>query len=234
MMERLENIKDKLYSLNKVGSSALIFGSNRHKFKLNPPLTEKEVESFERINNITLPKEYRKFLLLIGNGGAGPFYGLEPLQNGNKIDLDSSQCEERVSLDKPFRFNKKWNLDIADFVDDNGEVDYQLMDKEYYNSKWADGMLRIANFGCGVSINLIVKGEEYGNIWADDRCNEQGILPFQSEGKTRIQFLDWYESWLDKSITELNVTSKNEPREKSNQSSNSVKRSPFWKLLFDK
>ena len=30
-------------------------------------------------NRIRLPDDYRQFLAMIGNGGAGPFYGLEPL-----------------------------------------------------------------------------------------------------------------------------------------------------------
>ena len=41
---------------------------------LNPCLGEHEVESFEAQYNIRLPEAYRRFLLEVGDGGAGPPY----------------------------------------------------------------------------------------------------------------------------------------------------------------
>jgi hypothetical protein len=56
-----------------------------------------------------------------------------------------------------------------------------------------------------VSLNLIVKGLSYGEIWTDDRANSNGIYPDHYMGNTeRLGFLDWYELWLDRSINELN------------------------------
>lgn len=63
----------------------------------------------------------------------------------------------------------------------------------------ANGLLRIANFGCGVSINLVVNGEAYGEIWVDDRCNSNGIYPDFYFGNESA----WYELWLDISIKEF-------------------------------
>jgi hypothetical protein len=39
------------------------------------------VVQFEKHHNITLPDDYRRFILQAGNGGAGPHYGLLPLEN---------------------------------------------------------------------------------------------------------------------------------------------------------
>ena len=52
---------------------------------------------------------------------------------------------------------------------------------------------------------LVVTGAEYGNIWIDARPSDGGIRPITSSGQQgRIQFLDWYELWLDKSIRKMN------------------------------
>lgn len=52
------------------------FGADRHKYQLKPPVSEKDVVAFEARFHILLPEGYRDFLLWMGNGGAGPFYGL--------------------------------------------------------------------------------------------------------------------------------------------------------------
>ena len=199
-MERIREIESKIYELKKLDKRYSTFGASRHKYDLNRKLSESQLIEFENKNGIQLPTEYRNFLKQIGNGGAGPYYGIEKLERGKFADLDYGDRGEINDLSKPFKFTEKWNLNNDRFKDENGEIRHDLKDTEYFKTDWANGMLRIANFGCGVSINLIVNGDEFGNIWADDRCNDQGILPFESKDKNRIQFLDWYEQWLDDSL----------------------------------
>lgn len=199
-MKRFKQIESKLYELKKLDKRYTTFGANRHRYNLNSKKSESQLIEFEKTNDIQLPTDYRNFLKLIGNGGAGPYYGIEQLEKGKFADLDYGDRGDTIDLSKPFKFTEKWNLDNDQFKDENGEIRHDLKDSEYFKADWANGMLRVANFGCGVSINLIVNGEEYGNIWADDRCNDQGILPFQPKNRKRIQFLDWYEEWLDDSL----------------------------------
>lgn len=55
-----------------------------------------------------------------------------------------------------------------------------------------------------VSINLVVNGPSYGEIWVDDRNNDNGVYPdFYFGNEERLGFLEWYELWLDKSIEEF-------------------------------
>ena len=44
----------------------------RKLLRLYPCLSLTEIEAFETKCRVTLPTEYRRFLLEIGNGGAGP------------------------------------------------------------------------------------------------------------------------------------------------------------------
>lgn len=64
--------------------SHLIFGANRHKYKLNLPASLKQVRRFEEKHNLLLPEEYKFFLTQIGNGGAGPYYGLYSLEEAER------------------------------------------------------------------------------------------------------------------------------------------------------
>ena len=56
-----------------------VFGAGEHCFKLNAPPSEQEVQRFEALHRIQLPPDYRRFITIIGNGGAGPTYGFFPL-----------------------------------------------------------------------------------------------------------------------------------------------------------
>jgi hypothetical protein len=46
---------------------------------LNPPLREVDVVAFEDVHKVSLPPDFRQVLTEVGNGGAGPLYGVFPL-----------------------------------------------------------------------------------------------------------------------------------------------------------
>lgn len=88
--------------------------------------------------------------------------------------------------------------------EDDDEAAYEKFEEEYFSDKWETGILRLCNYGCGVSLNLVVNGLEKGNIWVDDRGNDGGIYPDPYfEQKERTKFLDWYLLWLNLSLSEL-------------------------------
>ncbi len=198
MKAQIDRIASKLQRFENLDTLPNVFGADKHEFKLNPKKTEAELFIFEKENQIQLPIAYRNFLLLIGNGGLGPYYGLEPLENGKFIDLDSKDPEHLIDLSKPFPFMEAWNLDwkVPEDVQEEEKYLDDLFEK-YEDKNNVNGLLRISNFGCGVWINLVVNGSEYGNIWYDDRTSNQGLVPMQTKDKDRVQFLDWYELWLN-------------------------------------
>ncbi|MEK8130842.1 hypothetical protein WMW72_23325 [Paenibacillus filicis] len=84
------------------------------------------------------------------------------------------------------------------------EAEREELEQDYFSADKSAGLLRISNFGCGVSINLVVKGLSYGEIWVDDRASDGGIYPDHDLGNTeRFTFLTWYEAWLDRSLEEM-------------------------------
>lgn len=59
--------------------------------------------AFERLCGISLPADYRAFITSLGDGGAGPGYGLLPLARGLEFDTEPVTPE---LLAKPFDFTE--------------------------------------------------------------------------------------------------------------------------------
>lgn len=201
----IQELKEKHRKLRKLdgggffkGAFYRVFGSDTHKYELNPFLEESEVESFEKLNGVTLPADYKEFLTYMGNGGSGPAYGVLPLSDWNiELEIDDSEF-----LSTEFPHIDEWNL-AKDFYTD-GEVfteEYQQWEDEYFSNRHVTGSIRICHYGCAIYYLLVVTGKEAGHIWVDDRASDCGIYPAKSEATgNRMTFVEWYDEWLTKSI----------------------------------
>ena len=204
MEKTLREILGRLEALRISDPERSVFGAQSHHYRLNSPLQESTVEAFEERFEVALPQGYRRFLTTLGNGGAGPYYGLQPLENGVLIDLDYPRDDQLLDLTKPFPFSAPWNMKYEGDVYD--EVTHTAFENEYFDPRWCDGVLRVSNYGCGVSLNLVVNGPEYGHIWVDSRGGDGGIFPDSFFGQSgRVTFLEWYQLWLDQCEDELKV-----------------------------
>lgn len=197
--EQIARIKTKFSRLKKKDRNFQISGADHHKYKLDPVLKNETVASFEKTYQVKLPTEYALFLQQIGNGGAGPFYGLDSLQKSFYQGLDFTNEDSKTNFALPFPYQEAWNMSF-----ENQEFD-EKVEEEYFSSEHSTGLLSICGSGCGFSENLVITGQEYGNVWTDGRCSDAGIFPSELGNKERLNFLDWYELWLDKSLKELNV-----------------------------
>ncbi|MGI8504332.1 MAG: SMI1/KNR4 family protein [Hassallia sp.] len=214
-MDKLWQIRNKLTQLAILDTTFQIFGSESHQYQFNPCLEEAQIEAFEVKYNIRLPSEYRNFLLEVGNGGTGPGYGLyrlPGLENENEITAIPSKKNEGL-LCKPFLLKEAWN-DLNLMIKDKADTE----NNPYFDSKFVQGTITIAHYGCGIYAMLVVSGEQKGKIWIDDRTNDGGIYPatlnfchyfhaddpddFQSceEEQEPLSFYDWYEDWLNQSL----------------------------------
>jgi hypothetical protein len=144
------------------------FGSSKHRYRLNAPISVEELREFEAFFSVTLPDDYRQFLLEAGNGGAGPYYGLLPL-SGAFVYGD---------LDKPFALAESW--DQSDCQEPEDEIP----------ARYRDGTLALSEHGCGYWSFLVVTGPERGMVWDDFTCGGTGIHP------THKTFSSWYRQWL--------------------------------------
>ncbi|MEG4217672.1 SMI1/KNR4 family protein [Microcoleus sp. Pol14C6] len=139
----IKELAELLRRLRQEDKNLRVFGADSHQYKLGQTLAEAELQSFERKHQIKLPEDYRLFLKEIGNGGAGPFYGLEPLE----------KAAQYRDLSKPFPFTKATDSYSDEELEEWGDRD------EY------PGVLELCHQGCAIYSYLVVNGPAHGTIW---------------------------------------------------------------------
>lgn len=174
--DRVDRILAKLTQVRLHGLTC--FGAETHKFCLNPKLDEFELSRFEKEHNINLPPDYRSFLKLAGNGGAGPYYGIYKLDRWKDfLDWTTDEIPNEVlSLPCPLYpelpRDQDWKSKIS------GVTPFQ-------------GMISIGSQECTYATGLIVSGPFVGRVVYLD---VDGQAPFVVR---EPDFLSWYERWLD-------------------------------------
>ena len=83
-----------------------MFGTSTHKYKLNSPINQTFICEVEKRYHFLLPEDYVQFITEVGDGGAGPDYGIYPFGNfmrkGKTPRIEKSWEAYRCSLAKIF------------------------------------------------------------------------------------------------------------------------------------
>ena len=152
---------------------------------MQPTISLSALVDFEHTHNIELPEGYREFLLNVGNGGAGPFYGLLPLEKWNDAlwgEIDEPKVENpKVRLlasESPLLPEVEYGDDWEEHLDNLEHGAYQ-------------GAITICEQGCTYYSLLIVTGKARGRVVnIDGDMQPPKFAPFPD-------FLSWYDGWLD-------------------------------------
>ncbi len=184
LSQDIGNIKLLLDRMQKEDPAYRVFGSEQHHYRLGPTLTEAELIAFEQQHAIRLPDDYRLFLKEAGNGGigppsqlfmgrsgAGPYYGLQTLEDAAKW---SDLC-------KPFPF-----VESSESLSE--EETEALIDPD--NFPGVPGALALCHMGSGIVLFLVVNGPAYGTIWE----GREDFFP------TDLTFGAWYRRWSDRLV----------------------------------
>jgi len=70
----------------------------KYNVAINPVLKEEEVLEVEKELGTELPEGYRQFLLEVGNGGMGPYYGMHSLQKEHLEILNGNRASKRLQM----------------------------------------------------------------------------------------------------------------------------------------
>lgn len=174
---------------------------NASSYRAGAPIEEDRLRAFEEAQGITLPDEYRAFLLTAGEGASGPDYGLVTLEHAIK-----ERGETIYGLADPFPVPAS-TADLLDFA--------------------VGGILPVAYGGCSYFTGIITTGPARGEMWfsvearpgwvpcwkgallgangkpyaapagADPyRATYDAVLDPVNAG-LRIGFAAWYASWLE-------------------------------------
>jgi hypothetical protein len=199
---------ERLAVLSKRDRKRQVFGANGHGYKLNPPLPVSVIEAFEERHRVSLPEDYRRFITEIGNGGAGPSYGVLPFgKDDDDRDWEGGGLVGDPS--KPFPHTSAWNLpesfwegepktppDIPLEEDRLMEAWDRELEAHYWNPAIMNGAIPICHKGCALRQWLVIHGDQRGFVWDDNRVDNAGIAPVLRKSGEPVTFADWYMGWL--------------------------------------
>lgn len=205
----IQLIRERVAELAALDPSCKLFGSGAHRYRFNPPYPEAELAQLERAHGFTLPDDYRAFITQLGNGGAGPSYGVIPFRGNDREDYTAYDF-----LGTPFPYQDHYNPthilfneDALEDLDEDSDEYAEAVDAArtaYWQAFTSHGALYLCHHGCAARSLLVVSGPCRGQVWADDIADDGGYLPeVDREAGVRLTFTSWYMAWLDRSLREL-------------------------------
>lgn len=195
-------VLDLLQHKKRIDPECKAFGSSYHQYNLLPSIDEDQLALLEKEFEILLPEDYKRFILAVGNGGAGPGYGLYSVQGALGEYDETYRSSMRHARG---RINQDFDPESEDFDD--------------------YGMLILCQHGCANDDFLIVSGSERSSVWTyiewagchvpllkemPDLAyintlpeNQKAVAEeewlrklFNADFKQRMSFEDWYCNWL--------------------------------------
>jgi len=156
-----------------------------HGYTSQPCLTEQELKAWEAASNVSLPEEYRLFLLEIGNGGNMPseYCDFEVWPLGS--------APMQATLLEPFPITKERLRQRSAEYDSDEASFLPELDECWENGDPPPGCLAVARYPSYDVVSLVVNGELRGSLW----CGVAGWRPeFSRHGDP--DFLTWFEDTL--------------------------------------
>jgi hypothetical protein len=177
-----------------------------------------------------LPEDYRFFITEVGNGGAGPYYGLFPFRkygySSDFFDWDDGGLVGNLSkpfsletvLIDPSRYSAdleaidRWLLNLPLDEEPIRPPDTPLgedrqragddgqMDGVGATTTVVNGAVPICHMGCGHLQWLVIQGEQRGFVWNDFRAEDRGMIPVLGGSGNPVAFGEWYMGWINGSI----------------------------------
>ncbi|UQZ34116.1 hypothetical protein C2I18_11605 [Paenibacillus sp. PK3_47] len=191
-----DRIKSKLIQAKQKDAGFSVFGASSHQYRVKEKLAAQELADWQTRHQITLPEPYMQFLTEIGNGGAGPYYGIYSF--GKAASFTEPEALHAKAVLHPGMAPEEWNGLLGPMIGDE-----DISDEEYdkVRNKVLGGMLCIGTQGCEYEMYLVVKGEHKGRVVYTSDFHPDHPFFFVYEES----FLDWYERWLDEIILGHNI-----------------------------
>ena len=202
--EQIARIKPKIEKARRKDRKLSVFGARSHKYQMNERLTAEELAKWELKTGVRLPEHFALFLTELGNGGAGPYYGVYDIDKAflntidNQGETEGNHLLEKCSL-HPKMTDDEWKSLAAPLIEDE---DQDIANDEYDEAlrKVFGGMLKFGTQGCTYDMYIVIEGEHRGRIvYTHDHYEHQFFFVRENN------FLDWYERWLDDIIADYEM-----------------------------
>ncbi len=188
-----------LNQAKNIDSKYELFGTNKHKYQLNPPVASSFVRSIEEKYDFLLPDDYFQFITEVGDGGAGPHYGIEPFEDLVKRSLiqDAEEYNElyRKSLKnsftpRPMLPDELENYAIATKTSyEQNPDEYFVYDKSDEDAECNfDGFYILGTQGCQWDFGIVTAGKMRGKVFVTDNIGAYCLIA--------DSFEEFYKNWL--------------------------------------
>ena len=190
--DQIQRIQQKLPLAKQMDSDEALFGADSHHYQLNPPLDMAQIAQWQRRTGVQLPQEYVQFMTQLGNGGAGPYYGIERFEDSeNRYDAVALPC-----VLSPTMSNDEWQT-LSHLTENCSDEEYDLRESLLHQ-----GLFYLGTCGCTYDILLVVTGKHAGRlVYTHEWCDSP--TPYQFAYESHL--LDWYERWLDEIIQQYDT-----------------------------
>jgi hypothetical protein len=178
---------------------------HQHGYRLRPAVDEATLTRAERAIGGPLPAAYRHFVTVLGDGGAGPYYGVVPLgealdrleKHFGTLDPLGRDCPLRTDIDFGEIAGQPddWDQHVARLDSDpEYAAHFDRLTETYRDDPWLDGRLPIVDYGCGDWLFLVVRGPRRGTVWVDSVAGGSGLYCLE------VDFATFYRRWLDAEV----------------------------------
>ncbi len=223
MSSFVERARSGLETLRALDANLTVFGAKTHRYELLRTVPARVVEEIEREHGFRFPDDYRRFVMELGGGGAGPSYGLRPFGTVDDGFGYARWTSWKLRPGEPFPHRDAWN-DVAilelgapspdDFEDEHAYRDAhdawrdsdaaQAQQNAYWEAVGTRrGCIPICHHGCALRDWLVVSGPQAGEVWHDASADQAGIAPEIGPDGARLTFSGWYVRWIESSLATL-------------------------------
>ena len=173
-------LREKLERLAALDRTRQVGGASRHRYRLGDPAAPGDITLATKRLGVVLPDQVVQFYVRVGNGGAGPYFGLRPLAK-----IESLRCGD------PYPGLETFHR----IAEEEGEP----LDEEGYFEVPREticGLLAIADIGCGHELCVVATpGESELDAGQVVTVSLDGCIAEHGRG-----FLEEYEGWLDHNL----------------------------------
>ena len=202
-MFRREEVERILEQARRIDPRLEMFGASNHQYRLGLPVDLTFVRSIEEEYHFQFPEDYVQFITEVGDGGAGPGYGLYPFGYYSTEAESTKETKTREiylhGLGRELQLlpvDPEWlkNFCIS-------KEDYKKNPEKYFQGSrgsfdWHNdvlygpyGFFHLGTYGCWRNFGLITAGERRGQVFIHDT---EGAFELEASS-----FQAFYQDWLD-------------------------------------
>ncbi len=199
-MFRKEEVEQILAQARDMDPNLKMHGASEHQYKLKPPVDLAFVRAVEEEYHFRLPEDYVQFITEVGDGGAGPGYGLYSFgfyhtqaKSAREAKLRDSYLhglskDPQLQLLEPDLDVLKYFCILEESYKQNTEKYFRAGSFNHDNDT-PNGFFHLGTYGCARDYGLITCGERYGQIFIYDI---EGAFELEAGS-----FQAFYQDWLD-------------------------------------